>query len=42
MMKEVNPYAQHYCNVGDVIKQNPTEDIKLVYILRASGQGLDP
>ena len=40
MMKEVNPYAQQYCHVGDVIKQNPTEDIKLV--LRAAGKGVDP
>ena len=39
-MKEVNPYAQKYCHVGNVINQNPTEDIKLV--LRASGSGLDP
>ena len=40
MMKELNPYAQKYCHVGDVIKQNPTMDIKLV--LRATGNQVDP
>ena len=39
-MKEVNPYAQKYCHVDNVIKENPTEDIKLV--LRATGNGVDP
>ena len=29
-MKEINPYAQEYCHVGDVIKQSPTADVKLV------------
>ena len=23
MMKEKNPYAQKYCHVGNIIKQNP-------------------
>ena len=39
-MKDVNPFAQKYCHVGNVINQNPREDIKLVQ--RASGSGLDP
>ena len=40
MIKEVNPYAQKYCHIGDAIKQNPVEDIKLV--LRATGDKIDP
>ena len=40
MMKEVNPYAEKYCHVGNIIKENPTFDIKLV--LRATGNKVDP
>ena len=30
MIKDVNPYAKEYMHVGEVIKQKPTEDIRLV------------
>ena len=40
MMKEVNPYAQKYSHVGDIIKQHPTEDIQLV--LKATKNTIDP
>ena len=40
MMKEVNPYAQKYCHVADVINENPAEDVKLV--LKATGNKVDP
>ena len=30
VMEEVNPYAQKYSHVGDIIKQHPREDIQLV------------
>ena len=39
LMKEINPYARQYCHVGDVMKQNPSIDIKLV--LKASGDTVD-
>ena len=38
MMKEVNPYAQIYQQAGDIIRERPTEDIKL--ILRAHDEKL--
>ena len=40
MMKEVNPYVKEYCHAGEVMKQNPTEDIKL--ILKATQNTVDP
>ena len=40
MMKEVNPYVQLYCHVGDVIKENPAKDVKL--ILQAKSNQVDP
>ena len=30
MIKEVNPNAYLYQQVGDIVRENPTEDIKLV------------
>ena len=35
MLKQVNPYAQIYLQAGDIMKEKPTEDIKLV--LRTTG-----
>ena len=29
MIKEVNPYAHLYKQAGDIIRENPTEDVKL-------------
>ena len=39
MMKEINPYAQMYSHVGNVIREQPTEDIRLV--LKATGNAVD-
>ena len=30
MIKEINPYTHLYQQAGDIMKRNPTEDIKLV------------
>ena len=40
MIKEVNPYAEKYKQVGEVIKDKPTEDVQLV--LQATGKTVDP
>ena len=40
MTKEVNPCAQEYCHVGDIIRQNPTLNVKLV--LKAKVDNIDP
>ena len=40
MMKDINPYAQKYKHVGNVIRENPTEDIQLV--LKTTRQTIDP
>ena len=40
MIKDVNPYAQKYKHVGEVIKQKPTEDVQLV--LKATRKTVDP
>ena len=39
MLKDVNPYAQQYLRMADIIKEKPTENIKLV--LRATGAAVD-
>ena len=40
MMKEINPYAQAYIHVGDVMKDKPAEDVQLV--LQTSQESIDP
>ena len=40
MMKEINPYAQAYMHVGDVMKDKPAEDVQLV--LQTSQESIDP
>ena len=40
MIKDMNPYAQKYKHVGEVIKQKPTEDVHLV--LKATRKTVDP
>ena len=30
MMTEVNPYAQIYCHIGNVIKEKPTENVQFL------------
>ena len=40
MIKEVNPYAKMYNHVGNVIKENPTEDIQLA--LKTTRHTVDP
>ena len=40
MMKDINPYAQKYSHVGDIIKERPTADIQLV--LKATRETIDP
>ena len=40
MIREVNPYAHLYQHAADVLKEKPTEDIKLV--LKTTGKGIDP
>ena len=40
MMKDINPYAGIYNHIGDVMQQNPGEDIQL--ILKTGSGGIDP
>ena len=40
MIKEVNPFAQKYIQAGDVLKENPTEDVRIV--LKIAGHTIDP
>ena len=40
MIKEVNPYAKFYRHVGDMIQENPVQDIQLA--LQATGKTVDP
>ena len=40
MIKDINPYAKEYMHVGDIIKQKPTEDVRLV--LKATRRTADP
>ena len=40
MIKEVNPYAVKYKQIGEVMKDKPTEDVQLV--LKATGATVDP
>ena len=40
MIKEVNPYEKNYKHVGDMIWENPVQDIHLV--LQATGKTIDP
>ena len=40
MMTEINPYAQKYRHIGNVIKEKPATDIRLV--LRSTGKAVDP
>ena len=40
MMEKVNPYAQKYSHVGNIIKKRPTQDVQL--ILKATGKNVDP
>ena len=42
MVKEVNPYAQVYQQAGEIIRQNPTEDIKLVLRACSQNNNIDP
>ena len=42
MIKEVNPYAHLYKQAGDIMKENPTEDIKLVLKVHNENTNLDP
>ena len=40
MIKEVNSYAVKYKQIGEVMKDKPTEDVRLV--LKATGATVDP
>ena len=40
MMKDINPYAGIYKHIGDVMQQNPGEDIQLV--LKTGDGDIDP
>ena len=40
MLKEINPFAAAYQQTGNMVRDKPTEDIRL--LLRASGPAIDP
>ena len=40
MIKSVNPYAQKYLQVADLIEENPVSDVRLV--LRSPTKKVDP
>ena len=40
MMTEVNPYAQIYCHIDNVIKEKPTENVQLG--VKATRDTIDP
>ena len=42
MIKEVNPYAHLYKQAGDIMRQNPMMDIKLVLRTCAENSKIDP
>ena len=42
MIKEVNPYAHLYKQAGDIMRQNPMTDIKLVLRTCAENSNIDP
>ena len=42
MIKEVNPYAKLYRQAGDIMKENPTEDVKLILRAHAKETNIDP
>ena len=39
MIKDINPFAKEYMHVGEIIKQKPTEDARLV--LKATRRTVD-
>ena len=42
MIKELNPYAQLYKQAGDIMSENPTEDVKLVLRAHDEKASMDP
>ena len=42
MIKEVNPYAQIYKHAGEIMRENPTEDVKLVLRAHDEKNNIDP
>ena len=42
MIKEVNPYAKLYRQAGDIIRDNPTENIKLILRSHDEKSNIDP
>ena len=42
MIKEVNPYAELYRQAGDIIRDNPTENIKLILRSHDEKSNIDP
>ena len=42
MIKDVKPYADLYKQAGDIIKENPTEDIKLILRSHDEKSSIDP
>ena len=41
MIKEFNPYAQVYMQAGDIMRENPTEDIWLVLRAHDENSSID-
>ena len=42
MIKDVNPYAHLYQQAGDIMRENPTEDIKLVLRAHSENCNINP
>ena len=42
MIKEVNPYAQQYKQAGDIMRENPTQDVNLILRSCNEDTNIDP
>ena len=42
MIKDVKPYAHLYKQAGEIIRENPTEDVKLILRAHDEKNNIDP